>query len=548
MDNNLSYQKFDPAWGAKPLRETEKKPVFDFLRQAAAKHPEKDALIYLHHIMNYGDLDLFSDRVAAYLASLGLKKGDRVATMLPNCTQHAIAIYGILKAGCIMVPFNVMLKEQEVAYILEQSGAKAIFCLDILAPTVLPTAEKLGFKQVISVHAKDFCAPTANVPWLLAGDKQPVDGAVDLMDIIGADQGPVPEVEIDALNDVACLLYTSGTTGFPKGAMITHCNYNHAASIVVDGVDLTPDDRLYMLFPLFHVGGQALILFPAVMAGACCTAIPMFDPEDMLDLMQRFKLTFGFAPPTAYIGLLNHPKFKDFDLSSLRMTLASGAPVPPALQDEWREKVGTYLYAGYGCTESTACGPGAVEMVNKSKPGCGTLGVSTGEIKIVDPDGNIVPRGVQGEFMLRGEGIVKGYWQNDEETAKHFTEDGWWHSGDAGYMDEDGFLFFVERIKDLIVASGYNIAPAEVENYLYQHPAVQEAAVIGVPDSYRGETVKAFVVLKENSKGAVTEDEIITFGKEKMAAYKAPKVVEFIDELPKNLTGKVLRRVLRERE
>lgn len=545
MATELSYQKYDPAWGATPIRPTELKPVFQDLRRTAAAQPRQTALIYLHHHLSYADLDLYSDRVAAYLAALGLKKGDRVATMLPNCTQHAIAIYGILKAGCVMVPFNVMLKEQEITFILEQSGARAIFCLDLLAPMVLPVAQKLNMLRVISVHAKDFSESTAKIPWLLAGDKQPVEGALDFMDLIGSDQGPVPEVDLDPANDLACLLYTSGTTGFPKGAMITHCNYNHSANLVVDGLNLSAEDRLYMLFPLFHVGGQALILFPAVQVGATCAAIPMFDAEDMLELIQRSKLTFGFAPPTAYIGLLNHPKFADFDLSSLRVTMASGAPVPPALQKEWLEKTGRYLYAGYGCTETTACGPGAVELVHKSKPGSGTLGVITGELKIVDQNGEIVPRNTQGEFMLRGEGLVKGYWKNQEDTDRQFTTDGWWHSGDAGYMDEDGFLFFVERIKDLIVASGYNIAPAEVENYLYQHPAVKEAAVIGVPDAYRGETVKAYVVLKPDQK--VTEHDILAFCKEKMAAYKAPKLVEFIDELPKNLTGKVLRRVLRQR-
>ena len=529
-----------------PQRKPQKSPCLIFCVKPQTDQPDKDALIYLHHVMSYGDLDKYSDRLAAYLSSLGLQKGDRVATMLPNCTQHVLAIYGILKAGCIMVPFNVMLKEQEIRYICEQSGAKAIICLDLLAPMVLPVAQDLGMIQVVSVHGADFSEPTAKVPPLLAMPKQKVEGAVDFMEIIESGQGPVPQVKIDPENDLACLLYTSGTTGFPKGAMITHCNYNHAAGLLVDLIALDDTDRLYMLFPLFHVAGQTLILFPAVMAQATCAAIPMFDPEDMLDLIQRFKLTFGFAPPTAYIGLLNHPNFDQFDLSSLKHTLASGAPVPPTLQDEWQKKAGTYLYAGYGCTESTACGPGAVEMINKNKPGCGTLGVCTGEIKVVDENGTIVPRGTVGEFVLRGEGIVKGYWQNPEETDKLFTEDGWWYTGDAGYMDEEGFLFFVERIKDLIVASGYNIAPAEVENYLYQHPAILEAAVIGIPDDYRGETVKAFIVPKPNAQ--VTEQEILIFCKEKMAAYKAPKVVEFIDELPKNQSGKLLRRILRERD
>ncbi|MBI9084654.1 MAG: AMP-binding protein [Desulfobacterales bacterium] len=548
MTEMLSYQKYDPAWGARPIPTPPEQPVFEILRDTAKKWPEKDAVIFLHHRLSYADLDRLSDRFAAYLAGLGLQKGDRVATMLPNCTQQIIAIYGILKAGCVMVPFNVMLKGQEIQYILEESEARAIVCLDLVFPMVQPVAQALGLEQIVTVHAKDFSEASANIPLLLSGDKQAVDGAEDFMDVIGMDRGKAPRIQIDPKQDLACLLYTSGTTGFPKGAMITHHNYNHVAALVASGLDVRETDVLYLLFPLFHVGGQALILFPAVLAGATCMPIPMFDAGDLLESIQHFGLTFGFAPPTAYIGLLNHPEFDRFDLSSLRMTAASGAPVPAALQAEWQEKVGTYLFAGYGCTESTAAGPGAMEMAHKRNPGTGTLGVTTGEIRVVDEKGNTVPRGTVGEFHLRGEGIAQGYWKKPEETKKCFLEDGWWATGDAGTMDEDGFLFFVERIKDLIVASGYNIAPAEVENYLYQHPAVQEAAVVGVPDEYRGETVKAFVVLREEAKGKVTEDDIIAFGKEKMAAYKAPKRVEFIDELPKNITGKVLRRVLRERE
>lgn len=547
MPENLSYQKYDPAWGANHIPSVPDKPVFEFLRETAGRTPEKDAVICMHKRTSYAELDLYSDRFAAYLAGLGLKKGDRVATMLPNCTQQIIAIYGILKAGCTMVPFNVMLKSQEIHYILEEAEAQVIVCLDLLFPMVKPVADSLNMRRVVTVHAKDFSETSANIPLLLSGDKTLMDGADDFKAVIESDQGAVPNVDMSLKEDLACMLYTSGTTGFPKGAMITHHNYNHVAGVIVNALGVKNDDITYLLFPLFHVAGQALILFPTVYAGATCVPIPMFDAGEVLDLIQRFKITFGCAPPTAYIGLLNHQGFDKFDLSSLRMTTACGAPVPPSLQDEWLEKVGTYLFAGYGCTESTAFGPGSLEFVNKKKPGTGTIGAPSGEIKVVDEDGNVVPRGVTGEILLRGDGIVRGYWKKPEETKKSFLEGGWWATGDAGYMDDDGFLYFVERIKDLIIASGYNIAPAEVENYLYQHPAVQEAAVVGVHDEYRGETVKAYVVLKEIARGDVTEDDILAFGKEKMAAYKAPKLVEFIDELPKNLTGKVLRRVLRER-
>jgi long-chain acyl-CoA synthetase len=548
MSTGLSHLEFDPAWAARPLPETPEEPLQEILRGTARRHPEKTALIYLHHRLSYRELDLMSDRFAAYLAGLGLEKGDKVATMLPNCTQHVIAMYGILKAGCIMVPFNVMLKADEIRYILEESEARVLVGLDLLAPLMQPAAAELGLLRVVTTNAKDFSEPTAKVPPLLAGGRVPVEGADDLVEIIGREEGAAPAIEIDTSEDLACILYTSGTTGSPKGAMLTHRNYNHVAALVVGGLDMQASDVLFMLFPLFHVGGQVLILFPAVMVGAACVAIPVFDAGEMLDLIQRFGISFGFAPPTAYIGLLNHPELESFDLSSLRVTAASGAPVPAALQREWQERVGTYLYAGYGCTETTAAGPGAIEMVHKKLPGSGTLGAITGEVKIVDESGRVVPRGTVGEILLRGEGVAKGYWRKPEETRKQFPGDGWFATGDAGTMDENGFLFFVERIKDLIIASGYNVAPAEVEGYLYHHPAVQEAAVVGVPDEYRGETVKAFIVLKEEARGKVTEDDIIAFGREKMAAYKAPRIVEFVDGIPKNLTGKVLRRLLRERE
>jgi long-chain acyl-CoA synthetase len=548
MNSKISHLSFDPSWAATPPPPPPEKPLHEILREGARKHPEKAALISLHHQLTYKDLDVMSDRLAAWLAAAGLEKGDRIATMLPNCTQHVIALYGILKMGGVVVPFNVMLKSDEVSYILEESGAKAVCCLDLLVPVVRPVAEKLGIEHVVAVHLKDFSEPSANIPQLLDNEKNIPDSALDFLKLVTKDQGMPPEPAIDCSSDLACILYTSGTTGFPKGAMITHANYNHVATFVVAGLGLHGGDVLYMLFPLFHVGGQALILYPAVLVGGTCVPIPMFDPGDMLDLMERFRMSFGFAPPTAYIGLLNHPDFSRYDLSSLRITAASGAMVPASLQKEWQERVGTYLFAGYGCTETTAAGPGAIELVNKKKPGSGTIGVITGEIKIVDEAGRVVPRGETGEFLLKGDGVVKGYWKKPDETARLFTGDGWWYSGDVGYMDEDGFLFFVERKKDLIVASGYNIAPAEVEGYLYHHPAVQEVAVIGVPDAYRGETVKAYVVIKEEFKAEVSEADILSFAREKMAVYKAPKLVEFIDELPKNMTGKVLRRALRERE
>ncbi|MBN1573201.1 MAG: AMP-binding protein [Deltaproteobacteria bacterium] len=540
-----SYQKFDPSWGVNPIPPVPEAPLYKPMQDSAKKFPDKPAVIFLHHETTYRELDDLSDRFAQTLIEMGIKKGDKVATMLPNCTQHIIAFYGIAKVGAVAVPFNVMLKADEVKYILDESEAKVFVGIDLLYPVVQPVLEELKISNVILVHIKDFSAPTAKLPPLLQMDKSVPEGMLDFMDVIAKDKGKPPEPDLDFKEDLAMLLYTSGTTGFPKGAMITHYNFN-AASVVADVLGIKEDDVFLMLFPLFHIAGYALGLLPAMSFGCTTVPVPKFEPDDMMDVIQRFGVTVLFSPPTGYIALLNYPDFKKYDLSSIRVTVACGAPVPPPLQKEWEEKVGSYLYNGYGCTETMATSPGIIEFENKRKFQGETLGATTAELKIVDEEGKIVPRGTVGEFVHRGPGVAKGYWKKPEDTKKQFTKDGWWHSGDAGYMDEDGFVYFVERIKDLIIASGYNIAPVEVENYIYEHPAVEEVGVVGVSDEYRGETVKAYIILKEDYRGKVTEEEIIQFCREKMAVYKAPKIVKFVDEIPKTMTGKVLRRVLRE--
>ncbi len=540
-----SYQKFDPSWGINPIPPVPEAPLYKPMQDSAEKFPDKPAVIFLHHETTYRELDDLSDRFAQTLIEMGMKKGDKVATMLPNCTQHIIAFYGIAKAGATAVPFNVMLKADEIKYILKESEAKVVVGIDLLYPVIQPVLEELKISNVILVHVKDFSAPTAQLSPLLQADKNIPEGTVDFMDVIAKDKGKPPEPDLDFDKDLAMLLYTSGTTGFPKGAMITHNNFN-AASVVTNVLGVEEDDVFVMLFPLFHIAGYALGLLPAVAFGCTTVPVPKFEPDDMMDVIQRFGVTVLFSPPTGYIALLNHPDFAKYDLSSIRITVACGAPVPPPLQKEWQDKVGSYLFNGYGCTETMGTSPGIIEFENKKKFQGETLGATTSELKIVDDKGNIVPRGTVGEFVHRGPGVAKGYWKKPEETKKQFKKDGWWHSGDAGFMDEDGFVYFVERMKDLIIASGYNIAPVEVENYIYEHPAVEEVGVVGVSDEYRGETVKAYIVLKENYKGKVTEDEIIGYCREKMAVYKAPKIVKFMDEIPKTMTGKVLRRVLRD--
>lgn len=548
MSENLSYQKYDPSWGARPIPPIPDASLIDMFNETVEKNPDKAAVIFLDRTTTYRELDAMSDRLAAALTEAGIQKGDRVATMLPNCVQHIIAFYAILKAGGIVVPFNLMLKSDEVAYILKDSGAKALIALDLVYAMAQAEMEKLDLLRVITVHVKDFADPSANIPPLLAGEKNVPTGTTDFMEAMEDLGATAPSVGFQPREDLAMILYTSGTTGIPKGAMITHYNL-YAATVQVSAiVGFQADDTFFMLFPQFHIGGYVLNLLPAIYPGATVLPVPMFDPAEAMNQMERHGVTLFFAPPTGYTALLNHPDFARHDLSGIRMTVACSAPAPPSLQKEWQEKVGTYLYNGYGATETTGVAPGILEMQNRNKFAGETLGSVSGELKIVDKDGAIVPRGEVGEMMLRGEGVVRGYWNKPDKTREEFTDDGWWHSGDAVYMDDEGFVYFVERIKDLIIASGYNIAPVEVENYIYKHPAVQEVSVVGIQDQYRGETVKAFIVLKPDHVGKVTEEEMIQFCRDNMAVYKAPKLIEFIDELPKTATGKILRRLLRERD
>jgi long-chain acyl-CoA synthetase len=326
--------------------------------------------------------------------------------------------------------------------------------------------------------------------------------------------------------------------------MLTHHNLVYNAASQSENFGLNDSDVNLVLFPLFHVSGYMLATLCMFYVGGTTILEPRFDAHRYLKNLHKYRVTGFFAPPTVYIAFLNQPDFGRYDLKNLRIAGASGAPVPLAVQAKWKERTGLQVLKGYGLTETTA---GAmVSLPNKFNHDA--IGVPLGgTVKIVNDDGDPVAIGEQGEILFQGPQVAKGYWNKPEETAATFQE-GWLRTGDLATMDQDGFVFFVERKKDLIIASAYKIAPAEVEEVLYRHPDIREAAVIGVPDEYRGETVKAFVVLKDDSKGKITEADIIQYGRENMAAYKYPRLVEFVDELPKSLLGKVLRQKLREME
>ena len=544
---NLSYVKYQPEWGVRNIPDIPECSISELcVSEPAKKYPEKTAIISFDRKFSYGEFDELSNRVANALIERGIQKGERVATFLPNIFQHFIAFYGITKAGAISVPCNVMYKGEELLYQLNDSGCKAIIAMDVLYPTIASIKGRCALEHIFLTNVRDYASPGAKVPSLY--DKARAEappGTLDFIKVIEGASPEIPKVDIDPMEDLAMILYTSGTTGVPKGAMLTHYNYCSAGTLLPNAYGMNEKDVHILIFPMFHVAGYCFHM-QALSFGATVIPIAMFDPKEMLEIIEKYKATVIFAPPTAFIGMMNHPDIKKHDLSSLRIAAGCGAPVPPEIQKNWEGIVGTPLGNGLGCTETSGTAPGIVVLPGKPGPR-ESLGSTICEAKIVDKEGKIVPRGTIGEVAHRGPGIAKGYWNKPEETKAQFTEDGWWLSGDAAYMDEDGNIFFQYRIKDLVISSGYNVSPVDVENVIYKHEAVKEVCAYGIPDSYRGESIKVLITLKDEYKGKVTEQEIINWCKGEMAAFKVPKVIEF-GEIPKTASGKALRYMLRDRD
>lgn len=542
---DMAYVKYEGGWGAEPFPPTPETHFYDLVKQTVYRHPLKTALISLGKKISYREMDELSDRLATALASLGVKKGDRVAVILPNTAQSVIAFHAIIKAGAVSVPCNVMFKAEEFIYILNDAGVEIVFCLDLLCGVIEGIKAKTKVKQIISVHPADISDAGGWIPPLLAGKKMDLPNTLDFTSLIEK-YPPAPlKISINPRKDTALMIYTAGTTGAAKGVMETHYNMVSACLAHSHVLGLDYNDINLQILPMFHIGGYYLCLHSLFYKGGTVAMVPSFDPGEFLKMVAGYGVNTLVAPPTMYIALLNHPDFAKYDFKGFRVLIAAGAPVPAALQDSWLQKTGVELSQGWGMTEANA---GAiVNLVNKKK--LDSIGVPiNGEVKIINKEGKMVKRGEIGEILYRGPQVAKGYWNKPKETRESFDADGWLHTGDAGYVSEDGFVYFVERIKDLIIASGYNIAPFDVESVILTHPAVREVAVIGMPDEYRGETVKAFVVLKEEFREKTSAEDIMEFCKDKMATYKRPRIVEFTAELPKSAVGKVLKRVLREEQ
>jgi long-chain acyl-CoA synthetase len=473
--------------------------------------------------MTYRALDEASARVAGLLHERGLRPGDRVGIMMPNVAEVPVVYYGVLRAGGVVVPMNPLLKGREVAYYLSDSGARLIFAWHGFADPAREGAAAVGPGQSGTAQAE---------AELIVVDG---DGFPDLL----ASVTPDFQVADADDEDTAVILYTSGTTGHPKGAELTHANLISNTEVSrADIVRAGPDDVIFGGLPLFHVFGQTVALNVAVAAGACLTLLPRFDAAHALRIIADHKVTVFEGVPTMYVALLHQPDRADYDTSALRMCISGGAALPVEVLRGFDEAFGVPVLEGYGLSETSPVAsfnhPG-----RERKPGSIGTPIRDVELRVVDEEGHELAQGEVGEIVIRGPNVMKGYWQRPEATAEAIR-DGWFHTGDLAKVDEDGYFYIVDRKKDLIIRGGYNVYPREIEEVLYEHPAVAEAAVIGLPHSSLGEEVAAAVALKPGT--AITADELRDYVKSQVAAYKYPRHLWLVDALPKGPTGKIQKR------
>jgi long-chain acyl-CoA synthetase len=486
---------------------------------AAKLFPEKTAILFEGKEISYSDLNVMANRLANAMQANGIKQGDRVALYLPNIPEFAFCYFATLKVGAIAVSVNPMLKAYEMKYIMNDSGAVLLFTVGELLENIARD-EYENLKHVVVCEGDTQDNPTL-ASWMEKGAD----------DFKTADLNPdVP----------AAILYTSGTTGFPKGATLTQGNVVSNSWTTVHHAGFKIDDRMPLFLPLFHVFGQNFIMNGAITACATIVMYRRFVPDVVLGSIGQDKVTMFFAVPAIYIALLNMDLSK-YDLSSIRYEFSAASTMPREISSQWTEKFGRPIYEGYGLTE---CSPFAAynHDFNHKFGSVGTP-VENFEIKILDDKDNEVELGKWGEICVRGPGVMQGYWSRPKESAEALRG-GWLHSGDTGYVDDEGYVFIVDRVKDMINVAGFKIWPAEIEQFLYTHPAIQELAVYGVPHPEKGETVKAAIVLKENASATI--EEITTFCRDNLANYKVPAAMEFVAELPKSATGKILKRVLRD--
>jgi long-chain acyl-CoA synthetase len=550
MEERIWHKAYDPQ--VPPSIAYENITLNDALERSARNYPDQVALVMMGKKISYRELNALVNRFAAALRDLGMKKGDKVAILLPNIPQGFIACYAAFRLGGVVVMTNPLYTERELEHQLKDSDSTVAISLDLLVPRILKLKESTGVRTVIACHIRDYLPfPAKQLFPIIKKDMHrktdPREGVYDFLDLIRKYPVDVSPSEV-TFNDLAALLYTGGTTGVSKGVMLTHGNLStNVQQLRAWTFDAKEGiETLMGIFPIFHSAGFTAVMNHGLYRGMTIILVPKPEPDGVLKMTRKYRPDYFPCVPTLYVGLLNHPEFPETDFSFIKGCVSGAAPLAMDTLKQWKEAVGSQIMEVYGLTETSPLSH-ANPWRGKSKAGSVGLPVSDTDCKIVDVTDGIREMGTGeiGEILLKGPQLTQGYYKNPEETAKAIRN-GWFYTGDIGYMDEEGYLFIVDRKKDMIIASGFNIYPRDIDEVLFEHPKIKEACAVGIPDPYRGETVKAFVVPKEGE--TLTEEEVTTFCREKLAAYKVPKIIEFMDELPKSAIGKVLRRKLREME
>ncbi len=526
------------------------KRLDEYLKIHAGRVPHKVSVNYYGREITWGELDLYVDRLAAYLAAHGVKKGETVCVFMQSCPQFMIAYYAVQRLGGIVVPCSPMFKEWEIEYESTEVNAKIIICNSYLYPIVRNAMPNCTLEQAIITPVDDFLPEEPVVPFRFhEPEPEDTDGAVNLMDILSQPGADVPPVETD-IEDIGMMMFTSGSTGLPKGAMLSYMSSLYKAVVTATCYHTTEHVKYLCSQPIYHIAGM-VFMHSHVYLGATMYMITKIEPEVIMQLVDKYRCDYWYGSALMNKAIIEHPDVGKYDLSSLRQTVTTsfGIQLTAEMAEQWAEitKGGTLVEWAYGMTESHTMDTGT--PVGRPKYGsCGMPVFDNTLIKIVDPETKEeLPEDSVGEIAMKHPAVFKGYLNNPEATAITLR-DGWLYTGDSGKIDGDGYLYFLGRMKEMIKTSGFSVFPEEVEMYMCRHEAVAQAIVIGKPDEKRGELIKAFLKLKDGYEGKITEQELLDWAKEKMAAYKRPREIEFRDSLPATGTGKLLRRVLREEE
>ena len=524
--------------------------IQDILQIPANAYPDKPALNFYGTEMTFWELRQQVLRMANALGALGVQKGERVGIHLPTCPQYVVAYYAVLSLGAIVVNLNPMYTVDELKHIVELTGLTTLVTFEMVLPNVRPLCQDAEIPRVVVTKVTDYINGMAQST---PADLELEEGWHHFSLLLeGCSDTRRPRIQV-VPEDPALIVFTGGTTGIPKGAVLTHANVVAATfQCALWGqatMHLTPPERRFVLavLPFFHVYGNIVVMNQAMFSCATQILVPRFELEEFMGILANFKeITFFPSVPTMINAIINHPRAAELDLAKKLGLMNSGAaPIPVELIEQIRD-MGIFFSEGWGMTETTSLGISNPILGLKKVGGIGIPFPDT-DVRLVDVEEGVedVPQGEPGEIIIQSPLIMQGYWKNPEETAGQLRN-GWLYTGDIAVRDEDDYFFIVDRKKDMIIAGGYNIYPREIDEVLYQHPKIQDAVAVGVPDEYRGETIKAFVILKQGE--TATEEDIISFCREKLAAYKAPKIVEFRDSLPKSAVGKILRKILRAEE